>query len=161
MISIRRATRDDVPAIVALLGDVAAEDRWIRTETPFNTSGREQMMRAAHAAGDLFTFVAERDGTIVGELSLRTKADRASFGMVVAAGARRSGIGRRLLDAAIAWAPQRHVHHLDLEVYAHNTGAIALYRAAGFIPDGSSTFEERRNGERWEVLRMTLALAGN
>jgi ribosomal protein S18 acetylase RimI-like enzyme len=145
-----------VPAIVALLRDVAAEDRWIRTEIPFNTGGREQMMRTALTSGDLVSFVGERDGAVVAELSLRSRGARASFGMVVAVGERRRGIGRRLLAAAIAWARAARFAALDLDVYAHNIGAIELYRASGFVQTRATTFEERRNGERWEIIPMSF-----
>jgi ribosomal protein S18 acetylase RimI-like enzyme len=140
------------------LRDVAAEDRWIRTEIPFNTSGREQMLRTALSAGDLVSFVAECDGAIAGELSVRMHGARASFGMAVALSARRNGIGRRLLAEALRWARSAHIAFLDLDVYAHNTAAIELYRASGFATSGAHKFEERRNGERWEIIPMTYRL---
>ncbi len=54
--------------------------------------------------------------------------------LAVAPGIRRVGVGRALLDRAIATVPPLPWF---LEVAADNSGALALYAAAGFIPCGS------------------------
>ena len=47
---------------------------------------------------------------------------------------RRSGYGRRLLDAFFAEAAERGADTLWLDVREHNAAAISLYRSAGFTP---------------------------
>ncbi len=62
--------------------------------------------------------------------------------MMVDAGFRGQGIGRALLAGATAWADAHPgITKLSLCVFAHNTRAIALYRAFGFVEEG------RREGE--------------
>jgi ribosomal protein S18 acetylase RimI-like enzyme len=152
---IREAVLADVAAVVGLLGDVAAENRWIRTEVPFDAAMREQRMIAALVAGALVWFIAESDSAIVGELSLRFRDDRAAIGMVVAAAHRGRGIGRQLLSTAIAKSRERAASRIELEVYAHNSAAIALYRAFGFIESGPPVTEERQDGQRWTAIPMS------
>lgn len=58
--------------------------------------------------------------------------------MWVAPEARRGGVGSALIEALIDWARDDGAEGLRLEVGAHNTGAIALYRKHGFRPTGIS-----------------------
>jgi ribosomal protein S18 acetylase RimI-like enzyme len=58
------------------------------------------------------------------------------WGMYVRPEARGAGVGRALLQAAIAHATGR-VEQLKLDVVADNAAALALYRAAGFIAYGT------------------------
>jgi ribosomal protein S18 acetylase RimI-like enzyme len=50
---------------------------------------------------------------------------------------RRQGVGRALLDAAIAWARRVGARAVTLDVTTGNTDAVRLYEAAGFVPTGS------------------------
>lgn len=54
--------------------------------------------------------------------------------IIVSAGFRRCGIGRRLLGAAESAARQRGCCKLTLEVLEGNTPAVSAYRQAGFVP---------------------------
>ena len=50
--------------------------------------------------------------------------------------ARRRGIGRRLVDAVLRWARDRHQPAVWLWVASHNTAAKRLYEEAGFSDSG-------------------------
>ena len=155
--AVREAGPADVAGIVGLLRDVVAENRWVRTEVPFDAAARERHMLARMKAGELVSFVAESAGMIVGELSLRIRGERAVFGMVVAREQRRRGLGRQLVGAAIAKARERSVTCIEIEVYAHNRAARGLYRSVGFVEYGVPLAEERHNGNRWTIIRMRKA----
>lgn len=58
------------------------------------------------------------------------------YGMWVAAEARRSGLGSRLIRSVIGWAREAGYPRLLLEVGDANAPAIAAYRALGFVPTG-------------------------
>ena len=49
---------------------------------------------------------------------------------------RRKGIGKQLIKKAIADAFSKGIRRIELEVFASNTGAIALYRKFGFQTEG-------------------------
>jgi putative acetyltransferase len=151
---IREAGPADVARIVALIGDVAAENRWVRAEVPFDTAARERITTQRMSTGELVAFVAEAGEELAGQLSLRIRDGRAVFGMVVAAAHRRRGVGRRLVAAAIAKARERGVSAIEIEVYTHNRAALALYRSLGFVRYGEPAPEARRSGERWTIVRM-------
>jgi ribosomal protein S18 acetylase RimI-like enzyme len=52
--------------------------------------------------------------------------------LFVAAGARGAGLGRALVDAAIARARERRCRRIELDVNEANEEGLAVYRAAGF-----------------------------
>lgn len=86
------------------------------------------------------TFVAVRDGKDVGTATgaVRTGHDRAAglFGMWVAPGARRGGVGSALLRAVIDWARAEGLERIDLDVTDTNRPAITFYEKLGFLPTG-------------------------
>jgi ribosomal protein S18 acetylase RimI-like enzyme len=53
-------------------------------------------------------------------------------GLVVAAGHRRRGIGRHLMEAASAWAKSEGAEQLVLTVWAGNAAARAFYDGLGY-----------------------------
>jgi ribosomal-protein-alanine acetyltransferase len=80
-----------------------------------------------------------REGTVLGyagiELSaLGGEADVVNLG--VHPGARRHGVGRALLDVALAYCRGRQVPLVWLRVRAGNRGARAFYRRCGFVVIG-------------------------
>ena len=76
--------------------------------------------------------------------------------VVVAEDARRRGIGRALLAAALARAPAARVAHL--EVRASNAAAIALYERLGFVAVGR---RPRYYEGREDAVSMRCRLAGS
>jgi ribosomal-protein-alanine N-acetyltransferase len=76
--------------------------------------------------------------------------------LAVDPGLRRLGIGRRLLDAAIAGAQRAGAHALFLEVRESNAVALQLYSARGFSPVGRRRGYYRQPAEDALVLRLDL-----
>ena len=70
---------------------------------------------------------------------LHVEASRHGFGelrMLVDRGWRGRGVGSALVQAAISQARDQGLHKLCLEVFAHNSAAIALYRKSGIVEAG-------------------------
>jgi len=57
--------------------------------------------------------------------------------MWVAPDCRGQGVGRALLDAAVAWARSAGADALMLDVTVSNSPAVHLYEQAGFVPAGN------------------------
>ncbi|MBL8341404.1 MAG: GNAT family N-acetyltransferase [Rubrivivax sp.] len=100
--------------------------------------------RIAHPAGLGVAFGAEEGGQLVGtvglEFSAKPKTRHAALllGMVVREAARRQGIGRRLVMAALAHAAQHpQVQVVTLTVTEGNAAALRLYEQAGFVAWGT------------------------
>jgi ribosomal protein S18 acetylase RimI-like enzyme len=70
--------------------------------------------------------------------------------LFVSADARRSGLGRTLLNAAIDRARARGCRRIKLDTAEYNEPALALYRSAGFS-------DEAYEGGRALLLRLKLA----
>jgi ribosomal-protein-alanine N-acetyltransferase len=79
--------------------------------------------------------------------------------MLVRAERRRQGVGDALIDACVEWARGRGAREVVLHVFPHNPAAVALYRKHGFEERGLvREAYPRRNGERWDAIRMVLPL---
>ena len=82
--------------------------------------------------------VADDSGGIMGGMLIaRNAADEAELlTLAVAPACRRSGLGRALLEAAIATLRESGAKQLFLEVDEGNEAALALYRSLGAQPIG-------------------------
>jgi ribosomal protein S18 acetylase RimI-like enzyme len=86
--------------------------------------------------------VAAHEGEVVGfvdaSIGLRTRPDEADQpwcginNLVVKPGWRRRGIGSMLMQAAEAWARDKGLAQVRLEVFEFNGGARALYERLGY-----------------------------
>ena len=119
------------------------------------------LRRYPHAA----VFVAEEgNGVIVGRLSVGrdphpSSAHVADVGLMVAMSARSQGVGRALLEAAIAWARTAGVRKLELHVFPWNEAAIGLYEAVGFEREGYRKAHYRRgDGGYVDAILMAYAV---
>jgi RimJ/RimL family protein N-acetyltransferase len=159
-ITVRDATPADVDALVDMLVEVAGEGRWIATEAPVDAERRRRRMAADVEAADVVVLVAEAGGDPVGQLGLElARYGVADLGMLVAAGWRRRGVGTALLAEAVRRARAAGAHKLTLQVWPHNTAAIALYERFGFQREGYlRRHYRRRSGELWDAVVMGLPL---
>jgi ribosomal protein S18 acetylase RimI-like enzyme len=169
--SVRVAQITDVEAMAELFAAVAEERDGIATEPKVDVGER-----AGRFASDLAgSVVAVTGSQVAGSQStgsqaavsqvigmLQVKASRHGFGevgMLVDRAWRGRGVGSALVHAAINQSREQGLHKLSLEVFAHNTAAIALYRKCGFVEEGRRISQYRRaSGELWDSIIMGLRL---
>ncbi len=153
---VRPARAGDAPAMAELMAAVAAERDGIATEPPVDIGERTALF--ARSAGE--SVVAVGGSRIVGMLHVEvSRHGFGDLGMLVDRGWRGRGVGSALVQAAIDWARGQGLHKLCLEVFAHNTAAIALYRKSGFAEEGRRVRQYRRaSGEVWDSIVMGRAL---
>ncbi len=162
-VRIRSAAAQDLAGILALTETVAAEGRWIGTQSPIDVQRvtdrfLTHVSDPAHLS--LVAIVAEGgepSGAVVGQLQMAVASyGVADLGMMLAPDYRGRGIGRRLMDDAIAWALARSdVHKIELQAWPHNAAALALYRSCGFEQEGYlRRHYRRRTGEIWDAVIM-------
>jgi RimJ/RimL family protein N-acetyltransferase len=159
---VRPAAPVDADALVALGRAVASEDGlWLTYD---RTRGDERRnIRGVQRDPNVAVFVAETNDGVVGRLSIardRSQHSRhvAEFGLMVAASARRRGIGAALMNEAIKWAHDIGVVKLELTVFPHNEPAIALYRKLGFREEGLITRRYLIDGRYVDAMMMALDL---
>jgi ribosomal protein S18 acetylase RimI-like enzyme len=110
--------------------------------------------------------VAEVDGVLAGWVRLGTKyRELASArhvlelkGLAVDPSLRRRGVGRLLLDAAVAAARARGARRLTLRVLGSNAPARSLYEAGGFGVEGVQREEFLLGGRYVDDVLMALDL---
>lgn len=153
---VRPARAGDARAMAQIFAVVAQERDGIATEPPVNIDERAAVF-ARSASG---SFVAVAGSQLVGLVHVEvSRHGFGELGMLVARDWRGRGVGSALLEAAIGRARSQGLHKLCLEVFAHNTAAIALYRKSGFTEEGRRVRQYRRaSGEIWDSIVMGLAL---
>ena len=165
---VRPADPSDADRLARLADEVSSEpEGWlISIAGEWRSASDERrylkaLRRYAHAA----VFVAERDdGEIVGRLSIArdphpSSAHVADVGLMVAIAARRQGVGRALLEAAVGWARSVGIRKLELHVFPWNEAAIALYEAVGFEREGYRKAHYRRgDGGYVDAILMAYAV---
>jgi GNAT superfamily N-acetyltransferase len=108
-------------------------------------------------------FGAFHDGEIVGVAGLliregRKEAHKALLvGMYVRPGARKAGVGRRLVETIIEFARPR-VELIQLAVVSHNRPARRLYESLGFLEYGLENKALKQDGHYYDELLMAKDL---
>jgi RimJ/RimL family protein N-acetyltransferase len=162
---IRPARPDDAATLVALGAAIGREpEGWLLNAEGWRSVGEERRyLRALKRHPDAADFVAEDDGAVVARLSVARDPHQASrhvadLGLMVAVGHRRRGIGRALLEQAVAWAGDAGIRKLELHVFPWNEPAIRLYERFGFQREGFRHAHYRRDGQLVDVILMAYIL---
>jgi RimJ/RimL family protein N-acetyltransferase len=150
---IREATPDDAAGVLAQLKGVLSDEPVMIPKQPEEvtlslTQLADFLGELAASPTSLF-LIALADDQIVANLDLiglkrQSMAHVAQLGIGILAPWRGQGLGRRLMQTAIDWArPHPTLQRIELNVYADNLPAIALYEKFGFMLEG------RRRGMVW------------
>lgn len=104
-------------------------------------------------------FVAEAEGGIVGWCDIMPMT-RTGFthcgvlGMGLLEGWRGQGLGRRLAERALAKSAATGLERVQLEVYADNARAIALYEKLCFVREGVRRRARKLDGAYTDIVTM-------
>jgi len=164
-VRIRPARPEDAAALVDLGASVGREEGdWLLNTNGWRTVAEERrylraLKRYPHAA----VFVAVADVELVGRLSLARDTHPSSYhvadlGLMISADHRRRGIGRALLEQAVAWAQNAGVRKLELHVFPWNEPATRLYEAFGFEREGLRREHYRRESGYVDAILMAYQL---
>lgn len=166
MIRIREAETSDAAALCALSAAVGSEPgSWLlTTEMWRSVSDERRYLRSVRRHPDAAVYVVLDGDTIVGRLSLARDPHPAShhvadLGLMVAAGHRRRGIGRALLEQAVTWAQRADVRKLELHVFPWNEPAVALYESFGFVREGLRLGHYLRDGAEVDAILMAYRVS--
>jgi RimJ/RimL family protein N-acetyltransferase len=162
---VRRAEPADAAALVELAEAVGSEpEGWLISENRWRPVGDERRyLKAVRRHPDAAVFVAETDAGVVGRLSISRDPHPASrhvadLGLMVAAAARRQGVGAALLEQAVAWAGSSGIRKLELHVFPHNQPAIHVYERFGFVQEGYRRAHYQRGDEVLDAVLMAYHL---
>ncbi|MEM9420869.1 MAG: GNAT family N-acetyltransferase [Planctomycetota bacterium] len=153
-VSLRKAMLLDAPAS---FGSSPEDDR-ASDLTHVRTYLQPNPLHASFGAFD-------EDAGLVGTVGIGCQTKRKSkhiasiWGMYVAPEFRRQGVGKALMQHAIAFARSAHdIEAVQLSVSASAPGAQRLYESLGFVVWGTEPDAMRINGEPYDEKHMALAL---
>ena len=147
---IRLATAGDLPRVIEIYNSSIPGRLATADTAPVTVEQRQTWFRAHGPRRPIW--VDEREGRLDGWLSLTdfygrpAYAATAELSVYVAPEAHRRGVGRGLVEHAIAASPGLHVTTLLGFVFGHNVPSLALLESYGFA--------------RWGTLPRVAALDG-
>ncbi len=147
-VRIRPASVTDIQTLAALQS-ASFEDLW-------SPGAMEDLLGMPGA----FALIAEQDGAARGFVLARAAAGEAEIlSVAVHATARRQGLGRILLQAALAEAASRGAGVMFLEVAVDNEAGLGLYTALGFGEAGRRrAYYPRGSGPAVDALILKVDL---
>lgn len=154
---LRRATEDDVDAIVELLDTPGVVEWW-----PNETHEKVATKVAGNDPGEAVPFVVELDGAAIGFIQYYEEDDpdylHAGIDIAMATDHQDQGLGTDALRALARHLFEERGHHrLIIDPAAHNARAIRAYEKVGFKPVGIMRRYERGGDGTWhDSLLMDL-----
>jgi ribosomal protein S18 acetylase RimI-like enzyme len=147
--SIRPATPADYDAVGAVYAEVERLHRDAAPHVfraPDGPALNPEYFESMLADADAVWLVAEHHGEIWGFVTAQIvyAPDRPILvprryaevdNLAVLRQHRRAGIGRALMERAHAWAAERGIHEVELNVYEFNQDAIAFYEELGYVTE--------------------------
>ncbi|MEO5535563.1 MAG: ribosomal protein S18-alanine N-acetyltransferase [Pseudolysinimonas sp.] len=151
---LRRATPDDLEAIMAIETTTFTTDAWSSNMMAEELNGPHGYYLVAETeAGGLDGYAGLLAPQGSGQADIQTIA--------VVETARRAGLGRTLMLALLDEARRRDAAEVFLEVRADNPGAQALYRELGFDEIAVRPNYYQPDGIDAVIMRLELLAAGD
>lgn len=157
---IRPVTADDIAGFHRALDAVSRERKFLNMfEAPPLERFCDFVLGVMKDGGPQFVAIA--GGEVVGWCDIRrhglaSNAHRGTLGMGIIAGHRGRGLGRRLIEAAMAQARERGFVRIELGVRADNRPAIALYEKVGFAREGVARHAVFVDGQYFDTINMAV-----
>lgn len=165
MPTIRRAHRDDLPAITEIYNEAGVGTTASYATEPVTLAERLSWFERQNAADFPVLVLAEGD-RILGFASYGTFRPLAGYNhtvehsVYIRAGHRAAGGGRMLVNALIDHARGRGIHAMVAVVDADNEASIAFHERLGFEVSGRLPEVGRKFGRWLSVVFLTLVFEG-
>jgi ribosomal protein S18 acetylase RimI-like enzyme len=155
-------TEEHVDSYHACLDAIARERRYLALLQAPAIEATRAFVRHNIANGEI-QLVAVDGADVVGWCDIVSRPHQGfehvgALGMGVAAKHRRHGLGEQLVREALRMSRDKGLERIELEVFASNQAAIALYRKLGFQEEGTKRRARRLDGNYDDVLLLALFL---
>jgi RimJ/RimL family protein N-acetyltransferase len=157
------AAEEHIDGYHRCVGVVARERRYIGFVEPPPLESTRDFVRALIAGGGVALVAVDAARRVVGWCDVqRFRRDGfrhcGRLGMGLLPEARGRGIGRALAFAAVEAARAQGIERVELEVFASNTRAIALYDGLGFVREGVKRHARKLDGQYDDNVLMAILL---
>lgn len=164
-VTIKPIAEEHIVGYHSVLSIVSEERRYLGFDKAPPFDGTCEFVRGNIADG-IPQFVALVDGEVVGwcDISLSRRPvfkHSGSLGMGIHPDFRGQGIGKKLITTTIEAAQRKGVTRVELEVFASNNRAIALYEKIGFKREGLKQRFARFDERYEDGVIMALLLNGD
>jgi aminoglycoside 6'-N-acetyltransferase len=159
VVVLRLATRDDIPALVAIRETPEVFEHW-RGGTDLQAAVEEDFAEEGST-----NYVIELDGRVVGWIQWAAEEEpdyrHASIDIYVDPRVHGQGIGTDAVRTLARHLFDDHGHHrITIDPAATNEAAIRCYTKVGFLPVGITRQSERGNDGTWHDSLLMDLLAG-
>lgn len=159
-VAIRMIRETDIDSFWACLDSVCRERLWLGSFEGYPIESTRKFVTDM-IENDNAQFVAVDGETVVGWIDITPSRLPVSghvghLGMGVHRDYRGQGLGKRLILAALEKAKSNGLKRVELEVYRHNTAAIALYERVGFQHEGARMKAAKLDDGYVDLLQMAL-----
>jgi ribosomal protein S18 acetylase RimI-like enzyme len=139
--NIRAIRVEDSAAYHSLVNEVKDERTYLFSTLRFSLEDTEKYIEHHEAVSNPIWGAFDEEGVLLGWIDFNRGnfseiAHTATLGMGVKKQFRGQGIGSALMDACVKSAKSLGIEKLELEVFASNTAARALYIKKGFFEEG-------------------------
>jgi RimJ/RimL family protein N-acetyltransferase len=157
---IRPTSDEDVAALHALVTAVSRERAYLGSTEGFTLEQTGAYLAHLRQSGGV-ALVATVQDRLVGWIDVSRGpfeglTHYGRLGMGLAVDVRGKGLGRLLLERALAAAFESGLERVELEVFASNTRAVALYRRTGFVEEGCRRRARKLDGTYDDILLFGL-----
>lgn len=135
---LRSAIESDLPAIVAIYNSIVPGRMVTADLEPVTVEARKPWFDAHQSPTRPLWVLTDAGDAVVAWLSFDTFYARAAYdgtamiAIYIAESHRGQGLGRALLQTALARAPSLHLHTLLGYIFAHNEPSLQLFARHGF-----------------------------
>lgn len=162
-VTLRALELYDAEAMWNLINEVKDEEKYLFYTLRFPKEGTAKYIEAHNASGNPVIGAFDAQGLLVGWIDMNRGgfeeiAHTASLGMGVAKSHRGMGLGSLLLKACVDSARRQGIEKIELEVFASNAAARALYAKMGFKEEGCLKAKRKFRGAYDDLVCMGLFL---
>lgn len=160
---VRHSEPKDIDAIRSLYGQPSVYASTLQLPYPNIEKWQE---RLGNFPENFYSLVACESEAVLGQIGIEVfqtprRRHVANIGLAVSDQSRRSGIGSKLVEAAIDLCSNwLGVSRIELETYVDNAPAIGLFQKHGFTVEGTARNYAFRDGRMVDALLMARVVDG-
>lgn len=138
--TMRVATRDDVPALVTLINRAYRVEAFFVTGSRIDAAG---VMERLERPGTTVLVIDDDAGGLAGAVFVEVRGERGYFGLLsVDPDRQKQGLGKALVHAAEEHCRRAGCHVMDIDTVNLRLELPPFYHALGYTPVGTAPFPE-------------------